>query len=1239
MKRQIQAAFTVGVLSTFIPALARAQDAEVDPKAPNVLLLVDTSGSMEYMVGVDSVTQKPVYPTCTPTGTGTQRSRWIDLLEVLGGTIQNYHCQQIDRSSSSFKTEYSLQPTNLTPIDYEYRNYYHRPMSGECVYGPDMAANPTNAFSWVDPKQHKYNDTAGSCTSPFLQDGDGILTTFGSVARFGLMTFDTLPDANTGVSGTSPSVANGLLGAWSYYVGSPHVGRPVDCSTLPDMEVGARNAAALPWEGKMIPFGARDLTSTEDQQRHDRIRQVLLTTRPYGATPLAGMLDDAREFLLNDATNDAAKYIAPKFDSFVQDKCREQVVIVLTDGEPNLDLRDECAVKTGTYPGMCPYETPETTVRELYNDGIKTYVIGFSPIDIGSTAIKCNDISWADVNSGTGKCDVPGTTDPEALRELEACCNMHRIAYEGSNYTQGALIAENRSDLRTALNTILNQIITAEVHSRTRPTWARAGLADSGIANYMGTAPASSFRFLTGIEPSRSEGWLWKGQLLRQRFSCSTTTSTPEAKDVEELKGDDFIANVNKGGPSQRNYYTYVSTDVGYNSIRTIRPSITSTDPDGLGKHSGSQVSGNGSSFPGQVPSSTMAVDETQSNCAGLTNAQCATRVLKWTIGVDDGDSNSTNRCDSAATCSLIADIFHSTPRVVERPDANIQDETYTTFAASKATRPQVLYVSSNDGFLHAFKVRPNGATSDPPVDSNSVQNELWAYIPPAVLTRFQSQFRGNHQRLLDGEPVVKDVVATNDGAGNLKFERSTGSAQVGGGSVNNTWRTVLVQSFGGAWSGYFALDVTDPVPGTGTGPKLLWQLTTAEDGSPLFGTGGMPLITTVFDGTKEIAVAVLPGGSGGSPTGMMADRYSVPPYTQIPNATYTPRSKVNAYPVTSTAARSVTIVRLDNGQILRTFRQDKDAIPNALGTAGLNSEKTAFAGVTTAKPELDSPITGRPVAFPSDVGAVADRVFVGDQDGTMWRIDVSEQNPANWKMDLFFDAYGIEGSTAGLIGQPIDTPPILSVDELGNITVNFSTGDQESIDSGSTTNYVYSLTEKLASDGSFKTQVNWYEKFTDGKRITGPMVLLQGDLYFSTFTPKAGTTCGGGTSEITAYNYKLPFNTNQPDEGKGGQRVKNQDGTGDFLIPNIEGTVFGVTVGQQPSCNSAGASDTTSSPYLGGYSKASSTVQPGGLQLMYHTTDSGKKDSNTGKVGAATSAVRLPPNVSRISSWAALVD
>ncbi len=64
-------------------------------------------------------------------------------------------------------------------------------------------------------------------------------------------------------------------------------------------EVGARNAAAPPWEGRLIPFGNPQPGSPDYQNKNQQIQQVLRASRPYGATPIAGMLADARDFLWN----------------------------------------------------------------------------------------------------------------------------------------------------------------------------------------------------------------------------------------------------------------------------------------------------------------------------------------------------------------------------------------------------------------------------------------------------------------------------------------------------------------------------------------------------------------------------------------------------------------------------------------------------------------------------------------------------------------------------------------------------------------------------------------------------------------------------------------------------------------------------------------------------------------------------------------------------------------------------
>ena len=281
---------TTSLLALTLSSGRALAQADISPPPPNVLLLVDTSGSMDYKTSSNS------FPACHYTGAVTtaatsERSRWIDLVEVLTGSINNYDCQRLDRSSALFKNEYALGGVN--PYDFLYTNPYNRPASNGCVAGPGTL-DPTNKalFPPGAIKFHPFDNTLATCNN-FSQSSDGILDAFLPDVRFGLMTFDTEPRA-----------AKDMSGLWSYFLSASKQGEPLGCTVPQDEEVGVRNTDAPPWEGRAVGFGNPALGSVDYKSRNAMIQQVLLATRPYGATPIAGMLDDARTYFLNDASAD-----------------------------------------------------------------------------------------------------------------------------------------------------------------------------------------------------------------------------------------------------------------------------------------------------------------------------------------------------------------------------------------------------------------------------------------------------------------------------------------------------------------------------------------------------------------------------------------------------------------------------------------------------------------------------------------------------------------------------------------------------------------------------------------------------------------------------------------------------------------------------------------------------------------------------------------------------------------------
>jgi type IV pilus assembly protein PilY1 len=1212
------------------PSLALAQqDADIKPPPPNILLLVDTSGSMDYKTASTS------FPTCSyagvnPTGQADEKSRWIELVEVLTGSINQYKCQKLDRNGTIFKDEYD------TPYDYLYPNPYHRPVSGTCVASPGTLGADPALFPPGAIKYHPINDKNATCN--FQQATDGVLDSFVDDVRFGLMTFDTEAHRGTDVTGL-----------WSYYLSSPKRGRPKDCTADEDQEVGVRNPSAPPWEGRAIGFGDPAGGSDDYKERNARIQEVLVATRPYGATPIAGMLDDARAYFLNDDSTDPLNSsfdFGPKDDPAT---CRKKSIILLSDGQPNMDLRPYCE------PANCPYDKAEAIAQFLKSKDIEIFVIGFalSKVMVNSVEKTCSSFTAEDFDEGnpTGICRQNPNDPP-----IQACCALNRIAaagghapaYKGDEDWRRAHFADNRDELRAALG----RAIGANFAATTRqPVVSASG------AGFVGPTAdlefARSFRFGASFEPARLDQ-PWRGEITRTRYICDDPSNsgkkTPRLLEADIGKGDFFAANVIASGPAARKLFAVVG-DAPINQKTTLRPNIGAIS-DGAGDYSGTLTQYTSATFASSIPPEAIGVDDNR--CADKTAAQCRDHYLKWLVGLDNGTVN--RRCKDGE-CSLIGDIVNATPRpVAGRPNELINDASYEKFAKQQieAKRPSVLYVPSNDGFLHAFKI---AAVTKDPTEQMKVKslesNELWAFVPPATLAGLTSLYPGSHQLLLDGTPVVKDVVATESASTPYpyKLERSKTQAQTGEG----TWRTILVQSFGADEPGYFALDVTEPVVGPSSGgPKFLWQLTKDETGRELFGSGGAtPLITTVFIDKSEVAVAVLPGGKGdASSAGPCPRATAATGYSGFVSG-FEPRRFVPCYTAESSiSARSITVVRLDNGEILRTFRQSKDELP-------------ALDGVTTVAP-IDSPLTGQPVAFPAEVGAVADRVFIGDQDGALWRLNFASENgsPQEWTFELFFDGFPGDGTFghAWDHGQPIATPPIISVDSVGNLTIAFSTGDQKTVGTAANlANYVWSLLEKPNADRTkLLPEVKWHLDFKAspylGDRVIGAMALFSGDLYFTTMGPQPNSNdgaCTVGVGKLWGMRY---LEKNTGGEGLGGvmaASLKTLAGSNPYvpalkLLGTSTSTAFfsGASVGQQPTCENVPSTPTDDEYFSYGAHQSLGQPQGGKFQLFVSTgavastsTEQGIEAIDQGGANAVAIDLQSPRVTTRVDSWAAIVE
>ncbi len=262
------------------------------------------------------------------------------------------------------------------------------------------------------------------------------------------------------------------------------------------------------------------------------------------------------------------------------------------------------------------------------------------------------------------------------------------------------------------------------------------------------------------------------------------------------------------------------------------------------------------------------------------------------------------------ARTKRLGDIFHSNPVVIGPPNAPINDASYATFASTYSTRTRVLYAGANDGFLHAF----NAGTylSSPPSPATPGYDrgtgvEIFGFMP--------WQVRDNSKLLpIDTPPRDTYFVDGSPRAADVWFYPASTPAGTATTKVADDWHTVLIGGLREGGTQYYALDVTNPDALSGTGkplyPAYLWEFpceASSCDGyrAAMGETWSDPVITRVRVGVDgdtnsgggyERWVAIFGGG-----------------YSNLSD----PNSNPPSYSSTATAGRSIYMIDITTGQVL----------------------------------------------------------------------------------------------------------------------------------------------------------------------------------------------------------------------------------------------------------------------------------------------------------------------------------
>lgn len=201
---------------------------------------------------------------------------------------------------------------------------------------------------------------------------------------------------------------------------------------------------------------------------------------------------------------------------------------------------------------------------------------------------------------------------------------------------------------------------------------------------------------------------------------------------------------------------------------------------------------------------------------AAATAATAEDRIA-WLRGVDNPGLRSRASAGTPSITQKIGDIIGSDPLFVSRRDYGYsliqgpEKSSYNAFRATSAykNRPDVIYVGTNGGMLHAFHAgtpyvgTPPSTSMDP--DGGA---ELFAYVPSELLLPGTSGAHAQINELMRSDYSHRYFV--------------DGSAETSDAYWDGSWKTVLVGAMGAGGRTVFALDVTDPENFSAT--KVLWE-------------------------------------------------------------------------------------------------------------------------------------------------------------------------------------------------------------------------------------------------------------------------------------------------------------------------------------------------------------------------------------------------------------------------------
>ncbi len=631
------------------------------------------------------------------------------------------------------------------------------------------------------------------------------------------------------------------------------------------------------------------------QELNDTNRPTFITSvnslNANGGTPLAETLYEAQLYwrgLSTDYGNksspahnvstvllssDTTKYKTP-----IEYQCQKNFTVLLTDGEPTSDT--DADAKIAALPSFKSITGSSTCSGNCLDE----LALWMYKSDMSSTLNNVQNAEFYAIDFGGG------VTDPTLLKNAAKNGGGSDHYYEATEATELATAFTTIvTDILATSTTFIAPAVTVNDFNRLthrdelyfgvfkpqgRPTWP------GNIKHYKINSPDNIVVDANGVAAVDVNTGYFSGT------SRSFWTLDADAPDGDEVA---------KGGAAglittTRNLYTYLDTAAPNNvnladTANKFHEDNTALDYVALG-----------------------ISDQAVNYVSPVTPSSYRTELIQWARGVDVLDDNGDGSKTDARRA--FGDILHSKPVLL-------------TYGGTDANPDITLFTGSNDGFLHAFNAKTG--------------TETFAFIPKELLTnldtRFENSETSKHPYGMDGPISIWHKDDNNNGL------------------LYNTSNVLDTGEFAYLYTGmrrggnhYYAFDVTNR-----SAPKLLWQIDGgAGDFAELGQTWSRPVVAKIKLNGVDKNVLIFAGG-------------------------YDTHQDTVGAPSDDSIGRAIYIVDASTGARLWWA--------SSVATANL------------VLPSMTNSIPADIKVIDINVDGYADRLYVGDMGGRIWRIDLSMTN------------------------------------------------------------------------------------------------------------------------------------------------------------------------------------------------------------------------------------------------------